>query len=44
MLTTGKSTGKRIGTVITKIGQDAIDKIHADWASMETNWVGAKWQ
>jgi hypothetical protein len=30
--------------VITKIGQDAIDKIHVDWASMETDCANAKWQ
>jgi len=30
--------------VITKIGQNAIDKIHADWVSMEMDRVGAKWQ
>jgi hypothetical protein len=30
--------------VITKIGQDAIDKIYADWVSMEMNWASGKWQ
>jgi hypothetical protein len=30
--------------VITKIGQDAIDKIRANWVSMETDSAGAKWQ
>jgi len=30
--------------VITKIGQNVIDKIYVDWASMETNQAGAKWQ
>jgi hypothetical protein len=30
--------------VITKIGQNVIDKIYVDWVSMETNQAGAKWQ
>jgi len=30
--------------VITKIVQDTIDKIRADWASMKLDWVGAEWQ
>jgi hypothetical protein len=30
--------------IITKIGQNVIDKICVDWASMETNRAGAEWQ
>jgi hypothetical protein len=30
--------------VITKIGQDAINKIHVNWASMEMDRANAKWQ
>jgi hypothetical protein len=30
--------------VITKIDQDVIDKIRADWASMETDQASAEWQ
>jgi hypothetical protein len=29
--------------VITKISQDAINKIRANWASMETDQANAKW-
>ncbi len=28
---------------ITKIGQDATNKIRADWASMEMDRVGVEW-
>jgi hypothetical protein len=30
--------------VITKIGQDAIDKIRANWASMEMDRASVEWQ
>jgi hypothetical protein len=30
--------------VITKIGQDAIDKICADWVYMETDWASVERQ
>jgi hypothetical protein len=30
--------------VIIRIGQDAIDKIRADWVFMETDWASAEWQ
>jgi hypothetical protein len=30
--------------IITKISQNVINKICADWASMETNQASVKWQ
>jgi len=30
--------------VIIKIGQDVINKIRANWASMKMDWASAKWQ
>lgn len=30
--------------IITKIGQNVINRIRVNWTSMETDWVSAKWQ